>query len=212
MNRTLAIALTLCSLTCAVVPVYSKGASKDAGNPGIIYGKDFAIILAPPAGWSMNVGGGSSQRVNAAFYPKGSSFAKATTVMYATVNGKRKGSDATLAAFIRGDITDLKRDSPNLRVTDAPKLPTAGKPKATVKHFSGDANGNWEAVAYIDEKSSVVVLALTSRDKPHFTAALPAFRRLVSSYLWVTDKVQIGLPTGAAKKALRPKAPPRKSK
>jgi hypothetical protein len=50
---------------------------------------------------------------------------------------------------------------------------------------------NSEAIAYLDEAKVVIMLVLSARSKKEFEAELPAFNGLVSSYLFLGDKVTI---------------------
>lgn len=189
MIRKLASALIFCLLALTPNPSWGSKKPVDESESGIVYGKDFAFIISAPRGWVMDTRKPVAQNIYAVFYPKGSSWDNGISVMYITLRIKDHARKETLESVINNDIRNQKADSPRLRVKSAPTLPTAGHKLATVKLFSGDANGNHEAVAYVDEKDCVVVLVLTSRDNSHYDAAFPAFRRLVASYIWVTSHV-----------------------
>ena len=62
---------------------------------------------------------------------------------------------------------------------------------STIRHFEGDEHGNFEAVAYIDEKQAIAMLVLSARKKSDFERAYPAFEKLVGSYRFLTSDVKM---------------------
>ena len=65
------------------------------------------------------------------------------------------------------------------------------KNKAVVKCFAKDRRGNYDACAYIDEPKTVVFIIINSRDRNGFENSWGAFKALVGSYEFFTDKVTI---------------------
>ena len=159
-------------------------------NQGLIYGEDHSFWLAAPKGWVLDNQAGVSHGLHAVFYPKGSTWANATVVMYANVAHKGKKGEETLQTLMDGDVARFRERAPKLVVKRAKDLTTKDKKKAVVRHFSGDAWGNSEAVAYIDEKKVIVILVMTSKTKKGFEASLPAFAELVGSYAFFTGDVR----------------------
>lgn len=158
----------------------------DSPKAGMIYGEDHAYLLAAPKGWVMDNQSGKSDGLQAVFYPEGSSWAGGAAVMYTNVLGK-SSEKQPIKEIIDGDIADFKQNSATLKVDDA-KMIDLGKGKsAVVKYFSGDAHGNFEAIAYIDEAKLVVIVVLSARNKKEFDASLPAFEELTKSYSFLTD-------------------------
>ena len=160
-------------------------------NSGIIYGQDHVFVLTAPKGWVLDNKSGVSQGLQAVFYPEGSSWKSGTVVMYANTYHKRNVTEETLEKVVAGDVTEFKKKSEKLRVVEAAPLPTRKDKKAVVRYFDGDTFGNSEAIAYLDEGKVVVMLVLSARTKKEFEAGLPAFNELVSSYLFLGDKVTI---------------------
>ena len=93
----------------------------------------------------------------------------------------------TAAEAVEKDIKAMREHNPHLKVTEGDALPTGDKKTALVKYFSGDTFGNYEAAAYVIEKNVVANIILTARNKDEYDALLPAFRKLVSSYRFVSD-------------------------
>lgn len=163
------------------------------GGTGISFGKNHAYILKAPAGWTLDTDAGAEQNLLAVFYPDGSDW-DGPVAMYSEADA-REGM--TLDAAIQADIADMKKESPSLKVSDGGTAQTGDGKTATVKYFSGDKDGNFEAVGYVLEKNVVINIILTARTKAQLDGALPTFRKLVSSYKYLTDN-----PQGADLKAL----------
>ena len=169
----------------------ADNASKNEQAGGIIYGKDHAFIIQAPKGWILDIESGVSQGIAAVFYPKGSSWQKSTVIMYINTASKASEENETIEKLIEYDISEFKKHSSSLKIKTAPKIITGDKKKAIVKYFSGDQYGNYEAIAYIDERNIVVMIVLSSRSEKIFKAALPAFKKLVGSYNFLTEKIEI---------------------
>jgi hypothetical protein len=159
-------------------------------NQGLIYGEDHSFWLSAPKGWVLDNQAGVSQGLHAVFYPKGSTWATATTVMYANVAHKGKKGEETLQAVMDGDAARFRERAPQLVVKRAKDLTTRDEKKAVVRYFSGDAWGSFEAVAYLDEKKVIVILVMTSKTRKGFEASLPVFAELVGSYAFMTENVK----------------------
>lgn len=115
-------------------------------------------------------------------------------LIYTTVNYKADNG-GTLEKFIEVDVADFKAKSDKLQVTKADAITTAkganGKErKAEVRYFTGDQFGNYESIAYIEEGKAIISFILTSQKKKDFESSLPAFKELVASYYFLTDKVK----------------------
>jgi hypothetical protein len=188
--RTITVLWLFVLLSLGAVAPASAGGGEHAG--GIVYGKDHAFNVQAPQGWVLDNQSGVAQGLHAVFYPKGSSWEGSPVIMYAQVVGKRDAGSDTLEKVIRNDISYFRERSKNLNVTDAGQLPTAEDGKtAAVRYFTGDAYNNHEAIAYNDGTTVVVLLILSSKTQKGFEESLPAFRELVKSYRFITDKVDI---------------------
>ena len=184
----LVVVISLCGLG------YAQEKPKESGHTGIIYFESCAFTLTAPKGWVLDNTSGKGQGLPAVFYPEGSSWQKGAVVMYANVYQKKDVNKESLDTVIAGDVADYKKGSAELRVTDAEPIPTrkderAKDKKATIKYFTGDVNGNCEAVAYIEEGKAVVMLVLTARAQKDFESSLPAYKELVGSYFFLGNAV-----------------------
>lgn len=180
----------VCLLALCALAAHAQDAKPDADdkNTGLVYGKDYAFAVTAPAGWFFDSESGIQQGLHAVFYPAGSSWKESQAVMY--VNAAAKTD--TLEKFVEGDVANFRKGSPRLKVTDEESPAVAGRQRVVAKRFVEDQLGNFEAVAYVEESKVVVMLVLSARTQDEFDAALPAFRKLVSSYRFISDKVVTG--------------------
>lgn len=187
MLRRLSSAVCLLLLCCLGASAQdAKPDARDA-NAGIVYGKDHAFAIKAPDGWVLDNQSGVRHGLHAVFYPVGGSWKESKAVMYVRAAGK--ADDDTLERFVERDVAGFREHSPGLKVEEAEALPVGGGEKVIVKRFSGDRGGAYEAVAYVEESKVVVILVLHALTPKDFDDALPAFRKLVSSYRFLSDKV-----------------------
>ena len=145
---------------------------------GIVYSGDLGIIVSAPKGWVLDNTSGVSQGTHAVMYPKGSSWNKASEVMY--VNIGEMGSLQSLEAFIAGDIERFKQEFPRIRVEGLDPVNTTSGPQAQVRAFSGGVYSNYECVAYAQHGSRVAIYVLTCRSKKGLGKTLGLFREMIA--------------------------------
>ena len=179
--------LTIFLLVISINAVFSQNNS-DSSQTGIIYGEDHAFAVTAPSGWVLDTKSGVSQGIYAVFYPEGSSWENAMTVMYVNTSKKIKGQE-TIEELIEYDVNSFKQNSPNIKITDGENIITGDGKTALVKIFTDEQNS--EAVAYIDEKKIVALLIISSRKKDELEKSIEDFKKLVSSYILITDEVII---------------------
>src|SRR5579871_3436427 len=104
-------------LLVAPPPTYSSAqpsatssykSSSDDMNAGIIYGTNHAYSLIAPKGWVLDNQSGISQGLYAVFYPKGSSWAKGSVVMYTNTGSKEEKGQETLQKMIDDDVANYR--------------------------------------------------------------------------------------------------------
>jgi len=156
------------------------------GGRGIVYGPHHVFIVEAPPGWVLDNQVGRSRGLVAVFYREGQSWRTGDAVMYVNTAVPDSGTTADPFRVIADDSLRFTKDAPGVRIGLAPSLRTKDGRVAHVRHFSGDPNGNWEAVAYIAEATVTPLLVLTARTRVAFEEALPAFARLVQSYTFLT--------------------------
>lgn len=166
-------------------------AGQTPGAAGIVYGRDHAFAVKAPTGWVLDNSSGREQGLHAVFYPKDETWASAKTVMYANAASKSVPGQRTIEELMAYDLEQFRRRAPNVSVTPSTAIKTGDDRTAVVRKFEGDQYGNFEAVAYIDEKTVVVLLVLSARTKDGLEKAYPAFEELVRSYQFMTADVRI---------------------
>ncbi|HEY3103540.1 MAG TPA: hypothetical protein VGJ69_08105 [Pyrinomonadaceae bacterium] len=176
------------------VPVQAQqttGARKESGDGCLMYGTDHLFAIKAPSGWTVDTVTGQKLGLHAVMYPNGSSWRDATATMY--TNFVHKDTSApTIEKVIASDLDGYKRESPNVIIEDAEKLPIAeGKEQVIVKRFHGDRGGNFDAVAYIDESKVVILIVLTARSEKDFQATWPLFKDMIHTYRFVSDTVTL---------------------
>ena len=169
--------------------IYSFAMSQEkdssAMDTGMLYGKNHMFFVTAPDGWVLDNQSAVKQGVHAAFYPKGGSWRNSPVVMYASGFGK-KDTNQTIQEFISDDsLTFVKRDS-SIRIQDAPVLRNDDGEEAIVKWFF---YYQYEAVAYFKELKSTNIIVLSARTEEQFKESYLAFKKLVSSYKFITDNV-----------------------
>ena len=158
------------------------------GMAGIIYGIDHAYNVKAPKGWVLDTQAGVQQGVHAVFYPVGTSWADAKSVMYSRIYDKK---GRTFEEVIKDDLKHQATDAPDFKAEDKADIECTKGAKAKIKYLTGDMYNSNEAVAYIEEPKKVVIVVMSSREKGNFEPTLKPFEELVKSYFWVTDQVEI---------------------
>ena len=167
----------------------STGARKESGDSCLMYGTDHLFAIKAPSGWTVDTATAQQLGLHAVMYPRDSSWRDAPATLYTNFVHKDKNAQ-TIEKVIADDIDGYRKESPNIVVEDAEKLPIAeGKEQVIVKRFHGDRGGNFEAVAYIDESKVVILIVLTARSENDFQANWPVFKNMVHSYRFISDTV-----------------------
>lgn len=178
----------------AATPTPGPTSSKTPGdemNSGLVYGKNHAFWVVAPKGWVLDNQAGVDQGLYAVFYPKGSSWQKSPVVMYANTTFKGVKGQETFQKVVDSDVKQYRDEYHTKKIVNAPALSNGEKNRtAVVKYFLGDGNGNYEACAYIEESKIVVFLVMSAKSQKQFDDNLPAFKALVGSYSFMTDKVK----------------------
>jgi hypothetical protein len=163
------------------------------GRSGIVYAEDLVFSLAAPEGWVLDNHSGAPQGLPAVLYPLGSSWKDGAAVMYPTT-ARKPASEHPLQDVMEETLGQFRASSPDLRVETLDPAPTGDARTAKVRKLSGERQGNVEAIAFIEEADRVVLLVLSTRSETDFMKALPAFRQLVGSYTYLSDKVLLPQP------------------
>lgn len=152
----------------------------------LIFGERHALTLRAPERWTLDTRSGRAQGLQAVFYPQGERWAGSPSVMYCQVVARGKDI-ADRNAMIEYDQNRFRSSSPTAVVTRGDSIVLGNGAVTPTSRFSGGARGNLEQVAYIEERSVVVLVVLSCRNAEIFDRSLPAFRQLVASYKFLAD-------------------------
>ena len=179
------------SLLVIGLAAFAVQAAAQSCAPCILYGEDHAILLKAPAGWIGDDRSGRNQGLHVVFYPVGSSWKDSHVVAYVRVRPKDHRIQS-VQDLVEDTLNDFRTSgSPRIRATKAPPLHTKRGREAQVYHFTGDAWGNYEAVAYFEEPKTINFIVLNARTKEAFERSLPSLQGLVHEYFLMTDNVVI---------------------
>lgn len=163
--------------------------AQDSTRTGLLYGHDHSYYLTAPVGWIIDNQNGREEGMNAVFYPKGSSWSDAETVMYTTYVSFDSAKKETIGDIIASDSARFRQASSQSRVKKQIPVDIGKGKKAIVYNFSMD--GNYETVAYMQEKKGVIVMVISSKNKNGCINNYKSFESLLKSYRFLTDKVNI---------------------
>jgi hypothetical protein len=161
--------------------------AQDSTRTGLLYGQNHSYYLTAPIGWVMDKNTAREEGMTAVFYPTGSSWADAETVMYAAYLNFDTAKKETVKEVIAADSIEFKKTSPELRIKKQSSIQAGKNKRAVVYSFS--APGNYETVAYLPEKKGVILLVISSKNKNGCINNYQSFESLVKSYRFLTDKV-----------------------
>ncbi len=185
--------MTKIILLLIIIPISlcaQENQNNDTSSGGIVYGENFAFFVKAPDGWILDNNSGVSQGLDAVFYPKGSSWDTAITVMYA--NGTDIDSTENLENFIKDDIETFHKNHPGIKTVKLDSIIIGKNARvAEIIKFYGGSYINYESVAYIKEKKNVSIIVMSSRKEKQFEINYPKFVELVKSYLYIGDNVTI---------------------
>jgi hypothetical protein len=154
---------------------------------GYVHGVNHCYYLNEPTGWVLDTESGRRQGLPMVFYPKGSSWAKATTVIY-TRNDLFVPNAKTPEEKIKGKVNAVLEefrtsgDGPNLQASLVQKVKSRSGANGELWKYTGDKWGNLELVAYFVGPNTVNFFVMTSRDSKDFERSTPALLELASSY------------------------------
>jgi hypothetical protein len=169
------------------------GAAAPQENAAIIYSDHGGFMISVPKGWVLDRTTGQKMGTCCVLYPQGSSWDQADSVIYPNIAEKQPGQ--TLQQLMATDLDGFRQRFPKMNVVEARDLPAGESAAAKVRVFYGVNQGSFELVAYVDEPQVVALLVLSSRSKEALGEALPAFREVLKSYVYMdmTTGASVGL-------------------
>lgn len=153
-------------------------AGETAGG-GIVYGSEIGISVSAPVGWTFDAKSGVPQGLHGVMYQDGSSWSKASEIMYVNIGKMQEGE--SLDKFIEADIDSFLINSPSLKVEKLAPIQISGKEKAETRLFTGDKWGNHEQIAYVQHKGRVAIYVLSCKTKEGYLKSRAAFQEMVAN-------------------------------
>jgi hypothetical protein len=168
-------------LAIALITLSSFARAADDG--AIIDGPNYSFLIRAPEGWRM----ASTRQLQAAFYPVDKTFEKTPVMIYVRSADKAQLHVNTIEELNKLDLYGIQGEHPkaeskkvgSVRISDGKEIP--------VYSFSG--GGYFERVAYAEQPKTITVFVASSETADDLKSSERAFRDLVASYLFISDKV-----------------------
>jgi hypothetical protein len=172
--------LIICAILLASLPVRAED--------GYVYGDNHCFYFSAPTGWVADHISGRNQGLSFVFYPKGSSWTDATTIIYARVADKteqlKEPKDQVARTLQQFRAEYQSSDIKGQRVGT---VRTATGAVAEIYRFTGDKWGNSELVAYFNGKKTINFFVMSSRDARDLDRNRKALEELARSYREAED-------------------------
>ncbi|HLK32425.1 MAG TPA: hypothetical protein VKT29_05005 [Terriglobales bacterium] len=181
--------------SAASVPKLKMPTVAEQQSAAIIYSEHGGFMVSVPKGWVLDRATGERMGTCCVLYPQGSSWDQADSVIYPNIAEKQQGQ--TLQQLMESDLAGFRQRFPKMNVVEARDLPAGDSQLAKVRFYYGVNQGSYELVAYVDEPQVVALLVLSSRSKEAMGEALPAFREVLKSYVYMdmASGASVGLTT-----------------
>jgi hypothetical protein len=159
-----------------------------ASEDGYVHGDNHCFYFGTPAGWVADHLSGRNQGLAFVFYPKGNSWADATTVIYAKVADKSEGVKAPKDQVARTlEQFRSQYESPNISAQHIGTVRATSGAVGQLYTFTGDKWGNTEFVAYFDGPKTINFFVMSSRDVSDLEKKRGALEELARSYREAQD-------------------------
>jgi hypothetical protein len=131
--------------------------------------------------WVLDNNAGAEQGLPCVFYPKGSTWADAKTIMYAKIASTQyEDVDAFVATAIKE--MEKARGKPKEKIE-------SGKTRDGMRYFVNEypakAYSQWERVAYIQLPKAVAFIVLSSRDESSYRKDASALNEVLKSFRYL---------------------------
>jgi hypothetical protein len=168
-----------------------QGTQSKNGGGAIVYSEGGAFLIEGPKGWTTDHEVGQELGVCCVFYPEGTTWDNAQTVMYPNVVTKGPGQK-TLKEFMDHDVADFREHNPGMTYVDGEDLPLNRSRTAKLRYFYGVNKNSAEAVAYVDEDKIIAVIVASSRTTKALNDSIPLLRTVLRTYAYMDVKFAKG--------------------
>jgi hypothetical protein len=159
-------------------------AHAQAGGGALIYAQGGAFMVTGPKGWTMDNEVGQRLGTCCVYYPEGSTWDDAETVLYPSIASKGTGQQ-TLEEFMKSDLEDFRDHNPGMSFEDGDDIPLKNGRAAKLRYFYNVNRGSSEAVAYINEQKIVALVVMSSRTKRGLSENLPLLKAALLTYAFM---------------------------
>ncbi len=195
MKHTLLMPILLIGLACLASSQQTNAKPEDNARQkdaaAIIYAEGGAFVMAGPKGWIADHAVGESLGVCCVYYPEGSTWDNAETVMYPNIATKRRGQQ-TLKEFMDYDLAEFRKNNPKMTFVDGEKISLKNNRTAILRYFSGINQSAYEVVAYIDEEKIVALVVLSSKTQKGLNDCMPLLRETLQTYAFMNVEFRNG--------------------
>ena len=168
-------------------PNQKHGSTSQDDEATIIYSKAGAFLVEAPKGWIADTTTGKRLGLCCVYYPEGSTWDTAGTVMYPNIATKGPGQE-TLKEFMVHDLASFREHDPGLRYVDGKDIPLKHNRIAMLRYFFGVNKSSSEAVAYVDEEKMISVLVVSSKTENGLNKSIPLLRQMLGTYYFMYVK------------------------
>jgi hypothetical protein len=173
----------------ALIVFLSTVCPLEAGRTLRIGGKDFSFSITEPEGWMIDFAA-APQIANFVMYPLHTTWRESDVVAFARF--APKGSQETLEAFLGNNLKEFQQRCPFYETEDV-KLELSGSQTFVTKALHCPSMRH-EIVAVTEAPGFFITFVLSSNQRNQLQSALPPFRELLSSFLWVPRKTETEKP------------------
>lgn len=173
----------------ALIVLLSTVCVLEGGRTLRIGGKEFSFSVTEPEGWLIDFGA-AQQIANFVMYPMNTTWRESDVVAFARF--APKGSQETLEDFMGNNLKEFQQRCPFYETGDA-KLELNGAQTFVTKTLHCPSMRH-EIVAITEVPGFFVTFVLSSNQRNKLQSALPPFRELLSSFLWVPRKSEAKKP------------------
>ena len=187
----LALLPVILSLLVSAFPQQKNDTPKSDPGQGdgvpLLYSEGGAFLIEGPKGWILDQDTGKQIGTCCVYYPHGSTWDNAETVMYPSIVTKGPGQQ-TLGEFMKSDLAGFRKHDPAMSYEDAPDIALQHNRVAKVRVFDGVNRGSCEAVAYIDEEKIIALFVVSSKTRKGLEESMPLLRSALQTYMYMDVK------------------------
>ncbi len=179
-----ATSVVLLFIAMTVLNAHAQGDT--TGKAALLYGSNHALTIRAPKGWTLDSRSGRAQGLQTVFYPNGETWATSQTIMYCQVI-PRTATMKDRGSLIASDIERYRASSTTAVVEVVEDMPLDHGRSAQVRRYYGGPRNTYEVTAYIEERTVVVVLVLSTATREAMEKSMPSLADLVDSYSFLGD-------------------------